>query len=1272
MVAETELRIRVNADTASIGGIKAVERAIQNVKEENEQANRLAGLLAQEYRLSQREASQVAAQLKRVQSETAKAAREGQGLQAIFEGIAQGIGQQITQAGLSALRDGLAAISGVTQRAISEFESFEAALTEFDAKSDASAEQIERIGEQARELATVTSQTPAGVAALSTALLTLGATADEVEENLESITKLADVLGEDPVLTGQVVQTGVNIFGEFGETADTLSDKLNFLINNSAAGAQGGLNEFFQLFADVGGIVSATGAEFDDLASAFAILRNGGASASVAATGLKTALLALSAPTSSANAELQRLGVSAFDNAGEFRGLGVTLEDFSQSLASLSEQEQIRVAEAVFGREGAPAFLQAVKEANGDLGELRRNLEAEAGGSLQESLEVINQSLARQAELLQGNISSALTDFGQALAPVRLAAVEFANDVLSAAVDSSEGFGQLTAAGERLNAVLEENPEIAQQLAESLASIADSLTEVLASGLDIFANFLEESPERIEAFFEPIENGFRVLEGFANLLQAASESGAEFGLEFVSAIDLLSTQFGPLPVQIQTVNDGLEILVGLFERLGLIAPDSVQALSQGLSDLASEVNEGLASAQRALDSQELNASVDITIEEASEPEGPSIESIESRFDELETLRQIDLANQRAALVEGGATQEAIVDLEQRFLDQRIQQARARLAELRAINTEGLDAEDTEQVQREILAAEQAVAEIRLQIAEDSAEQRERIAQAATQAELEALNETLAREQEVASIRRGLIEQQANQLSNEQSLLSQQQGLATAQLELEREKLETRLAAAEAAEDEVEADRLREQINQVNRAAIQQEFEFKRQSLELTRQQAILDAERQSITAQIALTEAEIAIQKAEAEGASQAEVNNLRQIADLRQQAVAAADAEIATVTEINELKARELDIREEIARQEQQQAELSQVDDANRVVEALEKQLDVRRSLSSVLDGNARLQAEALSRQNTLLAEQQNLANAERNLERERLETRLAQAEATGRETQAERLRQQIAELNQEAAEAELEFKRRQLELANQQVEIELRRQEIAAQIALTEARINLEKARAEGASNEELAGLAQIVGLRQDELSAIDDTRRANEELAKLREEQLDIEEQITQENERQSRIRGRTASPTSLRKGGPVEAGGLYQVHKDEFFVPAQNGSILNQRDSRAAVQAVLSANKAASLTTAQPVLSARATAALMGASNIASKISASQSDTTSLRNVERQLSTLIDLVQEGRRLQVGGDTYNLINEADPYRAVSDLQMARLRSLVRTRGL
>ena len=76
--------------------------------------------------------------------------------------------------------------------------------------------------------------------------------------------------------------------------------------------------------------------------------------------------------------------------------------------------------------------------------------------------------------------------------------------------------------------------------------------------------------------------------------------------------------------------------------------------------------------------------------------------------------------------------------------------------------------------------------------------------------------------------------------------------------------------------------------------------------------------------------------------------------------------------------------------------------------------------------------------------------------------------------------------------------------------------------------------------------------------------------------------------------------------------------------------------------------------------------------MGDPSIASKISASQSDTTSLRNVERQLSTLIDLVQEGRRLQVGGDTYNLINEADPYRAVSDLQMARLRSLVRTRGL
>ncbi|MEL7315441.1 MAG: phage tail tape measure protein, partial [Cyanobacteria bacterium J06559_3] len=371
-MVDTELKIKVNADTASIGGIKGVERAIQKVNAETEKANRLAGLLAQEYKLSDKEAAQVAAELKRVQAETSKAKQEAQGLSGVFQGIAQGIGQQLTQVAVQGFQAAIASVANTLRQAITEFEAFETALTEFDAKSDATAEQIGRIGEQAKELAAVTSQTPASVAALSTALLTLGATASDVETNLAGITKLSDVLGEDPVLTGRVVQTGINNFEELGESADSIADKLNTLINTTAAGSAQGIEEFFQFFQDVGPLAGTLDADFDQLAAGFSTLRDGGFSAATAATGLRISLLRLSAPSGEAEELLGGLadkidGVDnlAFNADGSFRGFEETIRNFAAATQDLNNQEQLELAKKIFGDEGAPAILALLGQVDG-------------------------------------------------------------------------------------------------------------------------------------------------------------------------------------------------------------------------------------------------------------------------------------------------------------------------------------------------------------------------------------------------------------------------------------------------------------------------------------------------------------------------------------------------------------------------------------------------------------------------------------------------------------------------------------------------------------------------------------------------------------------------------------------------------------------------------------------------------------------------------------------------------------------------------------------
>lgn len=580
-MADTELIVKVAASGAGRAArdVAGLESAIAQVAKEAKDARKVAQQMGKAFNLSDAEVEDLAQAIRqagdqtdRLGKEVDQVSRKAGGLSQIFTGIAQGIGQEITQKGIQALQNALGSIVGTVGAASQEFQSFQSALVQFDAKSSASAEQIERVGEQAKELATVTSQSPAGVAALATALLTLGASADEVEENLEAITKLADVLGEDPVLTGQVVQTGVNIFGEFGETADSLSDKLNFLVNNSAAGAQQGLSEFFQLFSDVGGIVKSTGASFDDLAATFAVLRNGGAAASVAATGIKTALLALSSPTGEAAERLKGLGVSAFDSAGNFRGLGATLSDFSAQLSSLSQQEQLELAVKIFGREGAPAFLQSVKAADGSLGQLREQLSTQADGSLAESLEIVNQSLERQGQLLQGEISAALTEFGQAIAPVQGALISFARETLGAFTGAGVGLDSLSAAGERLQQALANNPQLAQQLGAAIADIASALAQGAVSGLSALADLIEQTPQKVSqliaGFQSTVQAAFELADGLGAVIQVLGEIGGGLGSGAADAFTQLAPVIGAVA---QVFADLLQTLTPLTNNTQLVS-----------------------------------------------------------------------------------------------------------------------------------------------------------------------------------------------------------------------------------------------------------------------------------------------------------------------------------------------------------------------------------------------------------------------------------------------------------------------------------------------------------------------------------------------------------------------------------------------------------------------------------------------------------------------------------------------------------------------------
>lgn len=209
---------------------------------------------------------------------------------------------------------------------------------------------------------------------------------------------------------------------------------------------------------------------------------------------------------------------------------------------------------------------------------------------------------------------------------------------------------------------------------------------------------------------------------------------------------------------------------------------------------------------------------------------------------------------------------------------------------------------------------------------------------------------------------------------------------------------------------------------------------------------------------------------------------------------IAAREAELARY---RDLKAQGAISAEELAEKERQiAAEIGDlnIDRLDAELQAQQEAVEAARELAEERKQQAfevaAAEIEARQEQD-LLSARGNLAASLNTLEQERLKTAIAQAKATGDEAGAARLTQQLKA-------AEVEAEREAFALKRQQLELQIQQNKLEAELALI-------KARANGASEAEIANLQKQVGL-------ID-------ELAGLQRQQLDAEEAIAAEKRKQA---------------------------------------------------------------------------------------------------------------------------------------------------------
>jgi TP901 family phage tail tape measure protein len=343
------------------------------------------------------------------------------------------LGSTLRFTGLAA---GIGAVAFAAKGSVTAAADLEQTLNVLRVTAGATADEMDRIGQHAREL--------------GADLLLPGVSANDAAEAMLQLVK-GGVSVEDAIDGARgVLQLGTAANIEFADSANTVARALTTfqlpgkdavevadLLVGAAQAATGEVTDMAEALSAGGATAQQFGVSLEDAVTFITLLAQNGILGAEAGTGLRRVLQQL-IPTTQEQADLfEKLGVQAFDLGGRLRPLPDIFQDFKDAFAGLTEEAQADVLNKIFGTFGIQAASIGIREGGAAFRELKGDLTAggqvaEVSTAQTEGLKGSVSNLASQLETLGttlGTIATPkLTEFTTALAGV----VGDANDAANA------------------------------------------------------------------------------------------------------------------------------------------------------------------------------------------------------------------------------------------------------------------------------------------------------------------------------------------------------------------------------------------------------------------------------------------------------------------------------------------------------------------------------------------------------------------------------------------------------------------------------------------------------------------------------------------------------------------------------------------------------------------------------------------------------------------------------------------------------------------------
>ena len=376
------------------------------------------------------ESARLTERLKELHDQQDRAAESAQSFGEKTEPAFEAVSGAIAAAGIT---DALKEIGAAYMECVTIAGDFQEEMSNVEALSGATAEDVANLTAQAKEIGAATKYTATEAAQAMGYMAMAGWDAQQMLSGMNGVINLARASGEDLALVSDIVTDNLTAFGLTAADTAHFADVLAAAATNSNTS----VSIMGETFKQSAAIAGALGYSVEDVAVAVGLMANAGIKGSISGTALKNTFNGLLEGATLTSAAFGEYEFSAIKADGTMKDFSASIDELRYYFDQMTEAERVNNAMTIAGQRGYNGLLAILNSTDEDYASLTESIN-ECSGAAEQMAEIKMDNLNGQLALMNSAWDALKTTIGEQFNPELRELAELGTVVFTA----MDGFGQ--------------------------------------------------------------------------------------------------------------------------------------------------------------------------------------------------------------------------------------------------------------------------------------------------------------------------------------------------------------------------------------------------------------------------------------------------------------------------------------------------------------------------------------------------------------------------------------------------------------------------------------------------------------------------------------------------------------------------------------------------------------------------------------------------------------------------------------------------------------